>query len=147
MVTNKLEECIISIPSPFDEDNSIDLYVELGKDTKNDVKIINGAPYVTCNVNLNARILSTNKNANYLQENNIDLIEDYANSYVKSEIEKYFYKTSKDFNSDIALLGKHAVKYFSTWDEWIAYDWLDNYANAFFNVNANVNIISSYLIS
>ncbi len=147
MVTNKLEECIISIPNPFEEDNSIDLYVKLGKDTKNDVKIIDGSPYITCDINLDARVLSANKNSNYLKEGNIDLIENYANSYVKSEIEKYFYKTSKDFNSDIALLGKHAVKYFPTWNEWTAYDWLDNYANAFFKVNVNVNVISSYLIS
>lgn len=147
IVTNNLEECIFSIPSPFDEDNGIDLYVTLDDNTINDVKIVNGAPYISCNVKLNARILSAGKNSNYFEKSNLSIIEDYANSYVKSELENYFYKTSKEYKSDIALLGKHAVKYFSTWDKWTEYNWLDKYEDAFFNVNAQVNIISSYLIS
>ncbi len=147
IVTNKLEECIFSIPSPFDEDNSIDLYVSLDKNTNTDVKFVNGAPLVSCDVKLNARILSSGENSNYFEGNNLSIIEEYANSYVKNQIEAYFYKTSKEFNSDIALLGRHAVKYFDTWDKWVNYNWLDNYSNAVFDVKANVNVISSYLIS
>ena len=40
MVTSELVECYLSIPSSFDEDSSIDLYVTLDKNTENDVKII-----------------------------------------------------------------------------------------------------------
>ena len=29
IVTSELEECFITIPSPFDEDSSIDLYIDL----------------------------------------------------------------------------------------------------------------------
>ncbi len=147
IVTNDLEECIFSIPSPFDEDNAIDLYVTMNDKTKNSVDFVNGAPYITTDVKLNARILSAGKNTNYFAGNNLELIKSYANSYVKSELEKYLYKTSKDYKSDIALLGRHAVKHFTTWDKWVNYDWLDNYTNSFFNVNVDVNIISSYLIS
>ena len=142
-----MEECIFSIPSPFDEDNGIDLYLTLDDKCSNDVKIINGSPYISCDVKLNARILSANKNSNYFEEENLELKESYANSYIKSQIEAYLYKTSKDYKSDIAVFGKHAVKYFSTWDEWLEYNWLDNYSNSFFNVNVDVNVISSYLIS
>ena len=142
-----MEECIFSIPSPFDEDNGIDLYLTLDDKCSNDVKIINGSPYISCDVKLNARILSANKNSNYFEEENLELIESYANSYIKSQIEAYLYKTSKDYKSDIAVFGNHAVKYFSTWDEWLEYNWLDNYSNSFFNVNVDVNVISSYLIS
>ena len=142
-----MEECIFSIPSPFDEDNGIDLYLTLDDKCSNDVKIINGSPYISCDVKLNARILSANKNSNYFEEENLELIESYANSYIKSQIEAYLYKTSKDYKSDIAVFGKNSVKYFSTWDEWLEYNWLDNYSNSFFNVNVDVNVISSYLIS
>ncbi len=147
IVTNDLEECIFSIPSPFDEDNSIDLYVTMNDKTKNNVEFVNGAPFITSDVKLNARILSAGKNTNYFTDDNLKLIKSYANSYVKNELEKYFYKTSKDYEADIALMGKHAVRHFTTWDEWVNYDWLDNYTNAFFNVNVDVNIVSSYLIS
>ncbi len=142
-----MEECIFSIPSPFDENNSIDLYVTLDEDTKNSVKIVNGSPYITSKVKLNARILSASKNSNYFEGDNLELIENYANSYIKSELEKYLYKTSKDYKSDIALFGRYAVKYFKTWNEWMEYDWLDNYSNAFFNVDVDTSVISSYLIS
>ncbi len=142
-----MEECIISIPSPFDQDQVIDLYVTLGEKTKNDVKIINGAPFISSKVNLDVKILSSNKNSNYFEEDNLRLIEEYANSYIKAELEKYLYKTSKNFESDIDLFGRYATKYFSTWDKWLEYNWLDNYKNAFFNVETEVNVLSSYLIS
>lgn len=142
-----MEECIISIPSPFDEDSVIDLFVTLEENTKNEVKIINGSPFITSNIKLNAKILSSEKNSNYFQKDNLALIEEYANSYIKSEVEHYVYKISKDFGADIDLFGRHAVKYFSTWDEWTNYNWLDNFSNSFFDVNVNVSVISSYLIS
>lgn len=147
IVTSELEECFITIPNPFDEDSSIDLYITLDKATENDVRIVNGAPYIKTNVKVNSRILSAHKNSNYFDENNLELLESYANSYLKSELENYFYKTSKEYKSDIASLGKHAVKYFSTWDEWVNYDWLNSYQNAFFDVNVDVEVTSSYLIS
>lgn len=142
-----MEECILTIPSPFDEDAVIDLYVTLGEKTKNDVEIINGSPFITTKVNLDAKILSSDKNSNYFEEENLSLVKEYANSYVKAQIENYLYKTSKSFGSDIDLFGRHAVKYFSTWDKWIEYDWLNHYKDSFFNVETNINVISSYLIS
>lgn len=147
IVTNKLEECIFSIPSPFDEDKSIDLYINLAKNTKNKVDIINGSPYISVDVKLDGTILSSNKNSDYFGEDDLDLIEAYANSYIKEKLSNYLYKTSKDYKSDIALFGRYAVKHFVTWDKWVEYNWLDNYSNSFFNINANVDIISSYLIS
>ncbi len=147
IVTNKIDECIFSIPSPFDEDNPIDLYVTSDGNTRNKVEIINGSPYISTDIKLNARILSATKNSNYFEDNNLELVEDYAVSYIKSKIESYLYKTSKDYKSDIALFGRYAVKHFMTWHDWISYDWLDNYSNAFFNVKVDVNVISSYLIS
>lgn len=147
IVTNKLEECIFSIPSPFDEDKSIDLYVKIDKPTKNKVEFINSSPYITTNVNLSARVLSQSKNSNYFKGDDLEILENYANSYVKNKITNYLYKTAKDYESDIARFGKYAIKYFSTWDEWKKYNWLDNYTNAFFNVNVDVKVLSSYLIS
>lgn len=41
IVINGLEECIFSIPSPFDEGDSIELYVTLDEDTKNTVQLVN----------------------------------------------------------------------------------------------------------
>ncbi len=142
-----MEECIITIPSPFEENNTIDLYLTLDKNTKSDVKIINGSPFITVNVKLNAKLLSTDTDSNYLQKDNLKLIEEYATSYINAKLEDYLYKISKNYNADIDLFGRYAVKYFPTWNDWIEYDWLENYKNSFFKVDANISVISSYLIS
>lgn len=147
IVINQMEECILSIPSPFDQDSVIDLYLTIGEKTKNDVKLINSSPYITTKVNLDAKILSSDKNSNYFEEDNLKLVEEYANLYIKAALENYLYKTSKNFGSDIDLFGRYAVKYFSTWDEWLEYNWLENYQNAFFDVETKIDVLSSYLIS
>lgn len=147
IITNNVRECMLSIPSPFNEDSIIDLYVTLEKNTKNEVKIVNGSPFIMSKIRLNAKILSAEKDSNYFNEENLKLVEEYANSYITSQIESYLYKVSKEYGSDIDLFGRYAVKYFSTWDKWIEYNWLDNYKNSFFNVDAKVNVVSSYLIS
>ncbi len=142
-----MEECIVSIPSPFEEGAVIDLYVTLKEGTKNNVEIINGSPYISTSIKLNAKALSASKDINYFSEENYEILKEYANSYMKSKIESYLYKTSKNLGSDIDLFGRYAVKHFSTWDDWLSYNWLDNYSNAFFNIDVDVNLTSSYLIS
>ncbi len=142
-----MEECIVTISDPFSEESVIDLYLTLDKDTKNDVKILNGTPLVFTDIKLNAKILSSDKDSNYFEDDNLEIIEEYANSYIEAQINSYLYKVSKELGSDIDLFGKHAIKNFKTWDEWVDYNWLDNYKNAFFDVKVNVNVTSSYLIS
>ena len=66
---------------------------------------------------------------------------------MSAQFENYCYKISKEFGADIDLFGKHAVKHFLTWDKWLEYNWLDNYKNAFFDIDVDVDVISSYLIS
>jgi len=146
IVTNELETCTITIPSPFSTVDSIDLYVELENKTQNKVKLVNGAPYITTKVHLYSRVLSVNKNSDYLTEENIKKIEEYTNSYIESNISQYLYKTSKKYNTDIAGFGKYVIHNFLYWDEWQQYNWLNNYSNAFFNVDVTTNLRSGYLI-
>lgn len=147
MVISELEECIITIPSPFDEDSVIDLYVTLDEDTKNSVELINNSPFIKTRIRLSAKILSSSQNTNYFDSDNLSTIEQYANSYMKAQLENYLYKISKDYGSDIDLFGRYAVKYFPTWDKWVEYNWVDNFKNSFFDVDVSVNVTSSYLIS
>lgn len=147
MVISEMEEAIISIPNPFNQDTVIDLYLTLDRDTINKVELVNNSPYISTDIKINAKILSSEKNSNYFEKDNLELIKNYASSYVKSNVENYLYKTSKEFKSDIDLFGRYAVKYFGTWDKWLEYNWLDNYQNSFFDVNVDLDVVSSYLIS
>lgn len=130
------------MPSPLDENQNIDLYATFGKHTRNSVSLVNNSPYIESNVDLNMKVLSSNKISNYYEKEDLKLIETYAHYYIEDMLYKYLYKTSKNFKSDIALFGRYAVRNFSTLDKWEEYNWLENYSNAFFKLNLNVNVIS-----
>lgn len=145
IITNQLQNTTISVPSPFNDYEYIALHID-STHTKNKVKIVNGFPYITCDVRFNTRVLSSSVSSNYLTKENITKIEDYANSYFKSHIEDYLYKTSLELKSDISKFGRYAVKSFLTWDDWKKYDWVNKYPNSTFNVKVKTSLKSSYLI-
>ncbi len=145
ILTNELENAVISVPSPFESTNYIDLYLTNSK-CKSKVYLTNGTPYIKPSIDLSARIISMSDDYKDLTEENIELIEEYAKYYVERFIYDYLYKTAKVFKSDITAFGKYAVSNFATIDEWNKYNWLDNYQNSFFNVDINVDIVSRYLL-
>lgn len=145
MLTNHLKNCTISIPSPIELNNTIDLYLSRKNSTKNDVSLVNNTPYITSSVSLTGFGLSSN--IDYNSTENLKLIEQYACSYIKEQITSYLYKTSKSYKADIVGFGKNALTNYLTWDEWIASNWLDNYENSFFDVTVNVDITSGYLFN
>lgn len=146
LITNKLQKSIITIPDPDDSNKTIDLQIQIQKNTKNSVKLDNETSHVTSDICLSANILSMSSGKNYLDEENLTKIENSANNYIKNLIIKYYEKTSKEYNSDISGLGRHAVKYFYTWDKWLDYNWLDKYKNSIFDVNVDTQVKSSYLL-
>lgn len=146
LVTNKLKNYTLSIPDPFNEGEILDLYLDMRSKTKNTVDLVNGSPYVKCKVKVNARILSMNKDSDYLTQEHISILEEAINLYLENAISNYFYTTSREFKSDIASLGEDLVKKFLTWDEWSEYNWLDNYQNCFFDVSVNSQVKSGYLL-
>ncbi len=145
LVVNKFESAMISIPNPYDTNSVISLYITYAKKPKTSAKLINGTPYIECNISLTGSILSLDEDLNYSDENTLKIIEDYANSYMEQNISSYLYKTSKEFKSDIGNFGRHVISNYSNWDNWIESDWLYNYENAFFSVNVNTSIQSSQL--
>ena len=145
ILTNELDNAVISVPSPFESTNYIDLYLTNSK-CKTKVYLTNGTPYIKPCIDLSARIISMSDDYKDLTEENIELIEEYTKYYVERFIYDYLYKTAKVFKSDITAFGKYAVSNFATIDEWNEYNWLDNYQNSFFNVDINVDIVSRYLL-
>ncbi len=146
LIVNELNTCVLSIPSPFVEGDTIDIKVIPTPSSKNKVELINGSPYITCNISLTARVLSLNETSVSLTDENMKKIEKYANSYIEYQIEKYLYKTSKDLGCDIDNFGKYLTKHFATEEDWKNFNWIGNYNNAFFNVNVSTSIISGNLL-
>ena len=147
LIVNKFESAIISAPNPFDSDSVLSLYITEQKSPKISVKLINGTPFIELDINILANILSLDENLDYSSEENLKIIESSTNSYLEQKILSYLYKTSKEYNSDIANLGRHIIKNYSTWNDWIESDWLYNYQNSFFKVNLNTTIQSGQLFT
>jgi len=146
LVTNQLDSCYLTIPSPFDGEASMDLYVQQAGRTKSKVSFVNGSPFIEVDVKVKARILSLTENSNYLSSENLEKIEEYANSYLENFLLEYLYKTSKVFHSDIAGFGKFAVTHFARSEDWENFHWLELYKDSFFRVGVDTNVASSYLL-
>lgn len=145
IITNQLQNTTISVPSPFNDYEYIALHID-STHTKSKVKIVNGFPYIMCDVSFKTRVLTSSVSSNYLTEDNIKKIEEYANAYFKSHIQDYLYKTSIELKSDISKFGRYAIRNFLTWQDWKEYDWINKYPNSTFNVQVDTNLKSSYLI-
>lgn len=146
IVTNELDTCIITIPSPFSSQETIDLQLKMDKSTKKDLELVGSSPFITVKAHLKATILSMNENHNYLEEENLNLLENYANAYLERNISQYLYKTAKELKSDISGFGKYMVSHFLTWDDWINSNWTATFPNSFFSVEVQTNIRSAHLL-
>lgn len=147
IVTDKLKECVVSIPSPFSEGNYIDLHIYDFSKTKNSVKLDSSGPQITTDVTLKSTILSNDLDFDSSSKEDIEKIISAASDYFKEQIMNYYEKTAREFKSDITGLGKHAVYKFPTIDDWEEYNWSEKFETATFDVNVKVNIESSYFIS
>lgn len=146
IISNKLQNAQIQIPSPIEELENIDLYIELKKDTKNSLFLVNSSPYITSDIKIVARMHSMNSNIDLDNEEVVSSIESYSENYLEKNISSYLYKTSKNLHADIDGFGLYALKYFNYNSDWEDYNWLHHYQDAFFKVNVDVELNSSYLL-
>lgn len=146
IVTNKLETCTITIQNPLNTSETLDLELALKNNTKNAVNIIHGSPLIKSNIHLKAKIYDIDENSNYSDKEILNKIKVEAESYLKNEIKRYLYRTSKDLRSDIDNFNGIAIRKFKTWDDWQKYDWTKNYGDAFFNVDVKLDLKSSHIL-
>lgn len=144
---NKVDRFLISVPDPLNYNNYIDVYVTPLKSTKIKVDTSASTPYIKVNCYFMARIYSMSENSKYLSNDVLTAISNSCNSYLESVILDYLYKTSKNFKSDINGFGRYATKNFLTSQDFEAYNWEENYKNAFFKVEIDTSVKSGMLIT
>ena len=146
LVKNKIKTCAVSIVNPLNESEIIDLYLYNESTPDISVEFINNSPFVSIDLKINAKILSGN-GSNSLDNNYLNLINEELNSYLEDIISDYLYTISKEYNSDIAGIGRFATKKFLTISDFENYDWLDNFKDCFFDVSVDCNVISELLLN
>ena len=151
LLTNQLKSCNISIPDPDDESKKIDLFLTSNHTAKIQVSIVNGNPFAKSHLTVNAKIASVDALSKDTtpesSEQRLKKIEESAEHYLETLLSNYCYKTAKEFHSDIAGFGRHAIQNFKTSDEFDEYDWLNHYQDTFFETDAKVTIKSGFLLT
>lgn len=147
ILTNNFEEATIEVYNP--QEPSIPLSVNLTRleDTEIKVKFQDNIPKVTCNININAKILSGSKNYDYSTEESLRVIEAEIEKFLNQNIQNFLYKTSREYNSDIVGFEGFFRKNFLTQDELSKYDWNELYPKTEFNINSQTYLKSGFLFS
>ena len=146
ILQNKLQNAIINIPNPFDNTSIINLALTQVSSPNIDVNLVNGAPYISCKINLKANIESLYTKSDFSTKENLKIISEYANSYIESHILDYLYKTSKELHADTIGFGKYMLSKFWTIEDFHNQNWGANYKNAFFKVAVSTDINNGNLI-
>lgn len=148
LITDTFNYCTLNIPSPFNDNETLDIYFSQLKHPKIKVSITNGSPFVEINLYLTSRILSfNNRETNTLTEEKLNTIKNATIQYMEKQIYDYLDKTSKELNSDVGGIGRYAAQNFKTTKEWEDYNWLENYQNCTFKVKVSTTIKAGQLLT
>lgn len=147
ILSNKLDNCMITIQNPLSFNNSLDIYLDYKIRPKITVKMVNLTPYINIDLSLNAYVASSDNGSEHSSTESLEIIGKSASKYLKEQLSAFAYKTSKDFKCDIVGFGKYAVINYLTTEDWQNSNWLSNYENSVFNINVSVNVNSGELFS
>ncbi len=102
-------------------------------------------PKIKVNLYLEADLRTLNEG--YVIEMDIDDFEEQVTAQIKAATEKFLYKTSREYQSDIVGFGSHIKRHFKTFDEFEAYGWEGIYPDAEFEVKVDFHVRRSGLIN
>ena len=149
LITNKLDSCIISIDNPISEKETQKIEIQLfpSKKTKIDLNIENDIPHISLQLSLNADIMTLDTDVNYEANNVLSKISEATEQYLKTQFNDYLNKVTKQYNVDIDDFCLKGPSHFSTISEWEKFNWDEKFKNTEFDVDIDINVLSTILIS
>lgn len=147
LITNGIDACIVSIDNPMLEDKKMELQLFPTKDSKISVDIKDDTPHISVKIYLNADIMTLEDNMDYESNETLEKISSSTKEYMESQLDDYLNKVSKEYSTDIDHFCTKAFSHFATISEWKEFNWCEKFKNAKFDVNVDVNVVSSLLIT
>lgn len=152
LINNDIDSCIISVENPYKEESSnseekIELSLTPTKKSRISVNIKDNIPYISVKVNVRTSILTLEKDIDYTKSEVLEKISSIAKDYLEKEFNDYFNKISKDYGTDIDCFSTKALANFATINDWESFNWSDKFKYAKFDVNVNIDEISSMLLT
>lgn len=141
VVSNRLKETVISIQNPLDISSNIDINLKFeNSKTQNNIAIINGKPFISTNITITGKII----NMPYLiDKENLKIIENSLNLYLKSVIENYYYTIIKEYNLDLTNFSDILSSKYLTIQNFNKLNWDQIYKDSFYTVSVNSNLYTS----
>ena len=147
LITNNLDSFIIAIDNPMSTGKKMELSIMPKKKSKINVDTKDNKIKISLKISLSANILTLEENVNYKDKETLEKISSKTEEYLKKEFEKYLNKISKEYNSDIDHFCTKALGHFSTNSELKEFNWEEKFKNAEFNVDIDIEGISSLLLT
>lgn len=145
ILTDQLEESLITIPNPFKSSSNIDLAIGIQKNSHKKVEIINNTPFISCEIFLGATIKTSGKDFDYTTTKNIEIVETELSKYLEKVILDYLYTISKDYEADVLNFENMLSNSCLTNQELENYHWDSIYKDSYFKVIVNTNVNSTHL--
>lgn len=146
LLEDEVDNFLVSIDSPFSENQKIDISVDSLSSSFIDVDTSGENPIINIKINLRAKTLTGQDKLDYSDTETLKQLNYSLKDYLSSQITNYLYKTSREYKSDINQFYRVARRKFTTITDFENYNWEQKYENAEFNVEINSDIISSLLI-
>ena len=147
ILTNKLKNSTISIPTNISNTGTIDLDISLNRKPKIKVDTSSPSPFISIDLVVDAKILSLNSITGNLTNELLEKVEYETTVYLTNQLYSYLNKTSKEYNADINSFGRNGRKNFNTLQDWYNYDWPNAYSSSSFKVNVTTSVKSGYLLT
>lgn len=147
LLTNDLTTTVVTIPSPFKEDDKIDLSLTRRKQTQIDVTLVNNSPFIECDIYLSANILTAHANSDYSSADNIRQLENNLNKYIERIVYEYLDTITKEYSCDTISFGERLSTKYATLDDFKKINWGNIFKDSFFKVRIHSEVASSSLIT
>ena len=146
ILTSSLKNGNITVEDVEEKNKLVSIHLTQNKHCKFDVTLENKIPEINIYIDLTAKLQSSNITTDYLTKKNKNALKEKIEEKLEKQINEYF-KSTQEFNSDIAGLGKQVKTKYLTWEEFEKSNWHENYKNAKINVKVNVDLNVSRVIS
>ena len=104
-------------------------------------------PLISINIFPEGNILSSGKSFDYTNTDNIKIVENAVNSYIKTNTKEYLYKITKEYNSDIVGFKGAFKSKFLTETDFDKTHWDEIFKDSIYEVSVNTLINSSSLFN
>lgn len=149
LITNELDSCIVSIDNPISKEQSEKMEIHLFPSKKSEIKvnIKDDKPYISIKLSLESDIMTLDKGINYENNEVLSKISNATKDYLKEQMNNYLNKVSKEYNVDIDHFCTKGPAHFSTISEWEKFNWKEKFKDAVFDVDIDIDVLSTMLIT